>query len=772
MSQSDNKLYEFGAFRLDTAERVLWHDEELLVLPSKVFDTLLMLVKSEGRVVSKAELMEAIWADAFVEESNLSQNIYTLRRTLGVDEEGKQFIETVPRRGYRFAASVKTLNANETTTGNENQINEDSFNDTKADSDVFSTENDLTHSLLSQPTNVSQTFVETQTPHLSSSVQKKNEVRPASALRYGLWIGFGILAVLLSGVAIYQFIFLRAKNSKATIAPIEQLRFQRLTDSGDVVFPTISPNGELLAYVRLEEEEGSVWVRQIATGSAVQTLPPSRKGYRSLAFSPDGRYLFFREEADGSAIYQTSVFGSTPKKVADNVWSDFSVSPDGKQFVFIRRDTQRRAHLLILSDTDGSGERELSVRNAPLDYRATPAWSPDGKLIIVVAGVQDQILPKLFTVDVSTREERRLQSPNWRAISRALWTPNGKHLIVSARETNESSSQLWMIGYPDGEVRRLTNDLESYFWLSLSADGRMLVTRQQRITSHLWLLPDGDLKKAKQLTFGGRNFDGYVGLTWTQGGKILFSSLTGNITDIYSMNADGSNRIQLTANAGQDNIYPTVSHNERYIVFTSNRTGTTQIWRMDVDGRNQKQLTFDEGQTERAQSAVLSPDGTEVFFIKRGVNPSAIWKVSIEGGNPVQVSRLTNATTEVFLSISPNGKWLAYRHVSTQHEAGNEDGRLRIGVLPTDGNAEPKLFDLQMRRPMIQWTADSAAFDYSAGVFNSSGIWRQSLNENKAQKLFDFPDRVFNFAWSNDGKYLVVARGKQQGDAILITNLP
>ncbi len=109
MSQVSTKLYEFGAFRLDASERVLWRGEEMIVLPSKVFDTLWMLVKQEGRVVSKSELMEAIWADAFVEESNLSQNIYTLRRALGVDEQGRQFIETIPRRGYRFAVPVKLL---------------------------------------------------------------------------------------------------------------------------------------------------------------------------------------------------------------------------------------------------------------------------------------------------------------------------------------------------------------------------------------------------------------------------------------------------------------------------------------------------------------------------------------------------------------------------------------------------------------------------------------------------------------------------------------
>src|SRR5262245_56131701 len=111
MSQSASRLYEFGRFRLDACERVLWRGDELIVLPPKVFDTLLILVDKEGNVVSKSELMEAIWADAFVEESNLSQNIYTLRRTLGADEQGRQFIETVPRRGYRFAVPIKSIDA-------------------------------------------------------------------------------------------------------------------------------------------------------------------------------------------------------------------------------------------------------------------------------------------------------------------------------------------------------------------------------------------------------------------------------------------------------------------------------------------------------------------------------------------------------------------------------------------------------------------------------------------------------------------------------------
>ncbi len=720
MSQLSNRLYEFGAFRLDAVERVLWRGEELIVLPPKVFDTLWMLVKREGNVVSKSELMEAIWPGTFVEESNLSQNIYTLRRTLGVDEQGRQFIETVPRRGYRFAVPIRLIGA------------------------------------------------ATEPPSASTPLQ---DTRPGATFRHLYLSGLGILVLAALSFGIYQFV--KRRGEKEKIAPIEQVRFQGLTDSGDVVFPTISPNGEILVYVRLEEQQGSVWVRQIVTGNTFQTLPPSRKSYRSLAFSPDGKYLFFREEPDPGAIYQTSPYGGSPKKVAENVWSDFSVSPDGRQFAFVRRDAGRNAHTLIVSNIADGSERELSVRQSPLDYRgAAPAWSPDSSRIVIASGSEQLGLAKLLTVDVSTGKERELKTPRWRAIWRVLWTPEGKQLIFSARATGEPSSQLWTLAYPDGNVRRLTNDLEGYFWLSLSADGRMLVTRQQKIFSQLWLIPGGDVKKASQLTFGGRNFDGYVGLAWTPNDRIVFSAFENNMTDLYSISPDGSNRVQLTANAGTDNEFPAVSQDGRYIVFTSNRTGTRQLWRMDIDGRNQKQLTFSEEQNASAQYSALSPDGTEVFFIKRGVGPATISKVSIEGGMSSPVSRLIDATAEGYLSISVDGKWLSYQHVSARPEGRSEERTMSIGVLPASGGAEPRLFDLSMRRAITQWSEDSAAFDYVAGSFNSSSLWRQPTSGGEPQKICDFPDRIFNLAWSPDRKNLVVSRGKLQGDAILITNLP
>ena len=159
-------------------------------------------------------------------------------------------------------------------------------------------------------------------------------------------------------------------------------------------------------------------------------------------------------------------------------------------------------------------------------------------------------------------------------------------------------------------------------------------------------------------------------------------------------------------------------------------------------------------------------------FIGFGAGPAAIWKVSIEGGPPVPVSRLTNATTEGVLSISPDGKRLAFRYVSVQPEAGSAEYRMQIGAARQ--TAPPSRNCSTFRRVARSFNGRPipAVFYYVAGTPNSSSLWRQPLDGSEPQKLCEFPDRISNFAWSHDGKNLVVSRGKQHGDAILITNLP
>ena len=116
MVQHYKPTYEFGAFLLDTKEGLLLKNGQPVTLTAKAFDTLVVLVQNSGHVLLKDELMKAVWPDRFVEEVNLAHNISVLRKALGEGEQGNRFIETVPRRGYRFIVPVRQRTHDETFT--------------------------------------------------------------------------------------------------------------------------------------------------------------------------------------------------------------------------------------------------------------------------------------------------------------------------------------------------------------------------------------------------------------------------------------------------------------------------------------------------------------------------------------------------------------------------------------------------------------------------------------------------------------------------------
>ena len=103
------RVYAFGTYTVDCDRATLRRLEERVSLPPKVFETLCLLVEAHGELVSKVSMMESLWPESFVEESSLSQNIFLLRRALGINEEGREYIETVSKRGYRLAVPVRVL---------------------------------------------------------------------------------------------------------------------------------------------------------------------------------------------------------------------------------------------------------------------------------------------------------------------------------------------------------------------------------------------------------------------------------------------------------------------------------------------------------------------------------------------------------------------------------------------------------------------------------------------------------------------------------------
>src|SRR5918996_2068462 len=115
MSRPGKRFYLFDGFRVDPTERLLFKENREVALTPKVFDTLLALLENSSHVLTKKELMQLVWPDSFVEENNLAQNISILRKALGESKEGEHYIQTVPKRGYRFVADVSSSGGDEET---------------------------------------------------------------------------------------------------------------------------------------------------------------------------------------------------------------------------------------------------------------------------------------------------------------------------------------------------------------------------------------------------------------------------------------------------------------------------------------------------------------------------------------------------------------------------------------------------------------------------------------------------------------------------------
>jgi Tol biopolymer transport system component len=171
--------------------------------------------------------------------------------------------------------------------------------------------------------------------------------------------------------------------------------------------------------------------------------------------------------------------------------------------------------------------------------------------------------------------------------------------------------QIWSVSYPGGEAYKVTADLSNYNTaLNLSNNLSSLLSIEYRQTMNIWAAPANDLTQSKQITFGsfGKN-DGFTGLAWLFDGKILFTSTTFGNQVISVMHADGGDVKQLTS-PGYVDAGPTISDDGRYIFFHSHRSGLFEIWRMDVDGKNMVQLT--KGGDNYQPYA--SPDGKWVYY--------------------------------------------------------------------------------------------------------------------------------------------------------------
>jgi len=614
------------------------------------------------------------------------------------------------------------------------------------------------------PTNLSPTPAST---HASSAEYIFGEIKRHKSAASAI---VAMLALSLAGIGygIYKW------TSKQTgpVSSSQSPTLQRLTTSGMASDAGISPDGKYVAHVKSEGGQRSLWLRQVATTSDTQIVRPSHQDYYGITFSKDGDYIYYALGEPARifwrTLYQVPTLGGASRKVIENIASPVALSTDGTRLAFTRVDPLRGETALVVANVDGTGERQVTMRKLPNNFSsAGPSWSPDGKLIALGALNYDPgsgFASTVVEVQVESGAERPITSQKWSSVGQVAWLANGSGLAVIAGEGFPSpqarlfsSFQLWHLSYPDGETRKITNDLNNYSRVSLTADSSAMVTVQSDSTSDVWVAPQGDASRAKQISSG--EYDGAQGLSWMPGGKIVFTSRESGVTDIWTMEQDGQNQKQLTAHS-RFNYYPWATSDGRYIIFSSTRTGAARsIWRMDADGGNLKQLTDGPGDVYPQ----TSPDGRWVVFHSSRSGRYSIWKISIDGGQPVPLSdRLTLNPT-----VSPDGSLIACFHRENQPNA-----PFKLAIIPFAGGDPIKVLDIpvSVHGPAgLRWTQDGRAVTYVDTINGVSNIWSLPLDGGKPVQLTDFKtDQIFWFDFSRDGKQLAVSRGTQTSDVILI----
>jgi Tol biopolymer transport system component/DNA-binding winged helix-turn-helix (wHTH) protein len=701
MSRHPKTFYEFGQFRLDAAEQRLWRDDEEIQLAPKAFGVLLMLVRESGHTLPKDDFMREVWSDSFVEEKNLTDNISILRHLLGDDAREPKYIKTVPRRGYRFVASVT-------------EVCDDDDAMPASEEHVILEERTRAHIIIEEEPEATAPPGHLDAEPLGAtravSPNASTRARPSNR-RQTMIVALGSLFLIFAlAAAAFWLRPSRANSKSAPPAPPAKFSAARvmplMTSPEDEFDPALSPDGKLLAFSAKEKRGGSIhiYVKQIDTGGTPLRLtrepvrgedvnaPLIRDG--SAAWSPDGRYIAYvrgSKLTEESGVYVIPALGGVARKLLALTelfgGAGLDWSPDGKSLLIPLSNSPQGPFALHLLSVDTLELKRLT--QPPADYHGDfrAVFSPDGGSVAFNRAKWPDAA-ELFVVSVEGGEARQLTFDNRRTLG-AAWTPDGNWIVFASNRAGSYS--LWKITLAGGAPEPVATGLENAYDPSVSAHANRLAYTQILTDTNIWRLdlqtPTG---RAQTRLISSTRKDDNPSLS-PDGKRIAFESDRTGAQEIWVCDVDGANPTQLTTLDGPAAAAnPRWSPDGRRIVFESRPAGLADLYVVSSDGGESRRLT-DHPSHELAPS--WSVDGRVIYFASNRGGDWQVWKMPSTGGEAVQVTSKGGFEAHE----SPDGKFLYYNKYGW-----NTRGLFR---LPTAGGEESMVIDIAQRDSFGSWVA-------------------------------------------------------------------
>ena len=650
----------FGPFELDLRAGELRKDGHRIRLQEQPFQILRMLLESPCEVVTREDIRKRLWPEGTVVEFDHGINaaVKRLRDALRDSAEKPRYIETLPRRGYRFIGELD---------------------------------------LDGRPRSVEPMIVmpgrqEGPVPRRRrQNVQRSDTPRTvrSSVLRRAAGIGLIPFAV----TAIWWLAGTPREQQPLTAVPLTSY-------PGQEVEPSFSPDGKKVAFSwnGANQDNFDIYIKQIGTDNPVRLTTDTRKDF-SPAWSPDGETIAFGRilSATRSAIYLIPVRGGPERELVEcatpaafNPGPFVAWSPDGKWLAYSDVDeaviqlapTGTRTVSLFSISAETREKRVLTSPPVNSVGDSGPAFAPDGHALAFIR-TQTLAISTLYRLPLArglrpSSEPRAVTSESL-STSSPSWSPDGKEIIYAAGSW--SRRQLWRVaetGIP-GPQRLALSDGHAY---EPAVSRRWQLAYSERSTLvNVWRTELTPLAGASgaPTRFSPSTLSDSSPLFSPDGKRVVFVSDRGGAREIWTCNADGSDTVQLTSMRAPISGSPSWSPDGSHIVFDSNLDGQFDLYMIAASGGALTRLTNNPADDAHGR---WSPDGRWVYFMSSRTGQRQVWKIPANGGEAVQVTK--NGGVVPFPSA--DGEFLYYSERAGQRESNGLGGLRRLRL--SDGKDE------------------------------------------------------------------------------------